>query len=703
MDIFRKKFLDEATENVNSIEEQLLILESSPEDKDILVKIFRSMHTLKGAGAMFGFTHISEFTHIMENIYDKLRNGETPFNKEIMDITLAAVDHIRNLINEAEIPFESIQNTHRNLIERMTQIAGNKVIESVSIPIKQDIKKENTQTSESTYYIVFQPKERIMDNGTNPLYILDEIAGLGKSYAIPHMNKIPDFDTLDVTACYIHWEVFLSTNKDVNDIANVFIFVEDDANIEIHKLSDKNLLDIPDFLDFLNIEKKTGQDIGISNIQKKVSSIKSAKPTVISNNEKTVPELKKNIQEPTLSISNKQKILPKLKDNSISSIRVASEKLDELMNMVSELVITQARLSLYSEKDGNAELTNISENIQKLSRHLRDITFSIVLIPIESLVTRFNRLVRDLSSELKKEVVFVTEGTETELDKTIIENLTDPLLHILRNSIDHGIEDAQIRVSANKPAKGTIMLKAFYSGTNVVIQIIDDGAGINPDRIKEKALSKNLIQPNINYSNKELFDLIFLPGFSTAQNVSDISGRGVGMDVVKKKITDIRGEVEIDSIVGKGTTITLKLPLTLSIIDGLLTLVGDTYFVIPLSIISKLHSEKHDIIKNLRNQLLVFDGKQIPFYYLRKEFNMPESNFKIDQIVIVNYEDQQVGLVVDLVLGEYQAVLKPLGKHYKGQELVSGATILGDGTVALVLDTQKTVKYCTKKYLHSEA
>jgi two-component system chemotaxis sensor kinase CheA len=300
--------------------------------------------------------------------------------------------------------------------------------------------------------------------------------------------------------------------------------------------------------------------------------------------------------------------------------------------------------------------------------------------------------VRDLSNELKKDVSFVIEGAETELDKTIIENLADPLMHILRNSMDHGIESPEARVKAGKPRQGKILLKAFYSGANVHIQVSDDGAGIDTEIIKSKAIAKGIISPDAILSRKEILDLIFIPGFSTADKITDLSGRGVGMDVVRRKISDIRGEVEVESEVGHGTTLTIKLPLTLSIIDGLLVKICNTHYIIPLAVVDKIYAVEHRKLMKAFNNVLILDGEQIPFFNLRQEFNEPESDALMEEIVVVRFEDKQVGIAVDTVLGEYQAVLKPLGKHYKRQEIISGATILGDGTIALVLDPNKTIK-----------
>ena len=372
------------------------------------------------------------------------------------------------------------------------------------------------------------------------------------------------------------------------------------------------------------------------------------------------------------------------------------------MNLVSELVTTQARLTLFAENDGNTELLAIAENVQKLSRQLRDNAFGIVLIPIENMLTRFQRLVRDLSKELRKDVIFEAEGTDTELDKTIIENLTDPLMHILRNSLDHGIEQPHVRAAKGKPEQGKILLKSFYSGANVIIQVFDDGAGMDPSIIRSKALQKGLINADMVMTKKEILDLIFIPGFSTAANVTDVSGRGVGMDVVKRKIADIRGEVDVESEINVGTTLTIKLPLTLSIIDGLLVKIDETYFVIPLTVIDKIYAVEHSKLIKAFNNTIVLEGEQISFFYLRKEFDFEESNLFFEQAIVVRYEDKRIGLVVDSVVGEYQAVLKPLGKHYKRQEIISGATILGDGTIALVMDTNKAIKHFAYKTISVE-
>ncbi len=682
MDNFRIKFIEEATEHINDLEGTLLELEQDPENKDLIEKVFRIMHSLKGGGAMFGFERISEFTHNLENIYDLVRNGEMFVSKDLLDVTLAAVDHLKNLLDDSKSEQATVFEQHNTLLHKINTILESKNAINITKEIskeksKTEILKNTIATQAPTYYILFQPSENIFDNGTNPLYLMDELYNLGQAIIIPHFTRIPEFSELIPTHCYTYWEIILSTSHPFNTISDVFIFVEDECHIDIHKISDYNILENNEFYSFIQQAVENKADIGINNIQQIASRINA---TIM---------LKEKKSNEKLNVS---------KENIISSIRVSSEKLDILMNLVSELVTTQARLSLFAENNNNNELIAIAENVQKLTRQLRDIAFSIVLIPIENLMTRFQRLVRDLSQELKKEVQFVAEGTETELDKTIIENLTDPLLHILRNSLDHGIEEPAIRVKNGKPRQGTIKLKAFYSGANVHIQISDDGAGIDPEKVKQKAISKGLISPDAVLSQKEILDLIFLPGFSTASNVTEVSGRGVGMDVVRRKIADIRGEVEVESKLGVGTVTTIKLPLTLSIIDGLLVKIADTFYIIPLSSVDKIYAAEHNKVVGTFNQLIVLDGQQLPFFYLRHEFELENNNAPIEQVIVVRYEDKRIGIVVDSVVGEYQAVLKPLGKYYKNQEIISGATILGDGTIALVIDTNKAIKYFARKY-----
>ncbi len=685
MDNFKKKFVEEATDLINDLEGALLSLEQDPEDVENIQAVFRIMHTLKGNSSMFGFDKIDAFTHELETIYDLIRNDKLKLSENILNLTLASVDHLKVLlIQDENLTDEAIQD-HKNLLDRINKINKTDTKSEIVAEVVHDINKEEVTSviddTADTYYIHFDPNLDIFKNGTNPLYLIDELFTLGKCLAIPYFKKFPEFENIEENSCYTYWDIFISTTEEVNSLTDVFIFVEDECQLDIHKLADVNLLENSDFVEKINELKIHEKEINIDEIERFVKELakKEVKPKVVN--------AKKDVVQ---------------RENTISSIRVSSEKLDELMNLVSELVTTQARLSLYAEESGKTELLAISENVQKLSRQLRDNAFSIVLIPIENVLTRFQRLVRDLSSELKKDVVFVAEGAETELDKTIIESLSDPLLHIIRNSLDHGVEEAYEREQKGKDPQAKILLKAFYSGANVIIEIHDDGRGIDPDKIFEKAVNKGIISKDAVLSRKEILDLIFLPGFSTAHKITEVSGRGVGMDVVKRKISEIRGEVDVDSVLGDSTTISIKLPLTLSIIDGLLVKIADNYYVMPLSVVDKIYAVEHTKLVNTFNNVVIVDNEQIPFYYLREEFDLEEGTETFEQVIIVKYEEKQIGLVVDYVVGEYQAVLKPLGKHYKDQEMISGATILGDGTVALVMDTNKIIRQFSTQKINLE-
>ncbi|HOP04203.1 MAG TPA: chemotaxis protein CheA [Tenuifilaceae bacterium] len=672
MDNFKKKFVEEAVDLIDGLEKSLLALEESPDDMTLVQQVFRVMHTLKGNSGMFGFDLIDAFTHEMETIYDLIRNSKLKVTREVLDVTLASVDHLKVLLNEDNYNDPLVQENHAELLRKVASIINADMDVEQVVNSPEEVKVQEADNGESTYYIFFDPIKEIFNNGTNPLFLLDELHSLGETFVYAHLNKVPPIAEIDPELCYTYWEVLLATKADINSISDVFIFVEDDCSLDIQKISETNLLTHKSFINKVKELAKSQRDVGFNTIQNLVKEVSSRSINEIS--------------------TQKKKEKSATKDASISSIRVSADKLDMLMNLVSELVTTQARLSLFAEENSVPGLMPIAENVQKLSRQLRDTAFSIVLIPIENMLTRFQRLVRDLSSELGKEVAFITEGADTELDKTIIESLADPLMHILRNSLDHGIEEAAERKRKGKPTQGKIILKAFYSGANVMIQISDDGAGINPEIITEKAIAKGIISADRKLSKREVLDLIFLPGFSTARTVTDVSGRGVGMDVVKRKISDIRGEVEVDSDLGAGTTITIKLPLTLSIIDGLLVKVDETHFIIPLSVVDKIFAVEHKKIVSTFNNVVVLDGKQVPFFYIRREFDHPEAEQVYEQVIVVNFEEKSVGLVVDTVIGEYQAVLKPLGKHYKNQDMISGATILGDGTVALVMDTNKIIK-----------
>ncbi len=673
MDRFQKKYIEEAQDLIISLETSLLLVEKEKENPELVEEVFRIMHSLKGGSSMFGFEKISDLTHNLESAYDIIRTEKIAITEELLDISFLAVDQLKLLILQGNNLNAETSEKQKKLLENIQHVLEN-------LEVKNENYKNSTKNTEklsinqqATFLIKFKPKHDIFDNGTNPLYILDELATDSRVKLIVNVSNLPELEQLTETKCYTSWSIIITGKLSDEDIANIFIFIEDDAEISITQLADENLFENTEFLKLISNDSI---DIDL----------------IIAFNKKKKEEIELKQTDTGKQLKNK------INEVSISSVRVNSDKLDSLLNIVSEIVTNQARLNLLIEENTkNTALINITEDFNKLSRQLRDIAFDISLVPLESILVRFKRLVRDLAGEQNKQIEFKTEGVDTELDKTIIEHLVSPIMHTIRNSIDHGIESKEERLAKGKPEIGKIILKAYHSGPNVIVQINDDGRGIDPNLILKKAIDKEFVQPNAKLTDKQIINLIFKPGFTTASKVTDISGRGVGMDVVKRKIDEIRGEVEIDSIVGEGTTITIKLPLTLSIIDGLLIEINETKYILPLPEVRKIFEVEHSkMVKNF-NEIIVYQGEQIPYIYLRKEFDIITEPPELESGIIINYEGKKIGLIVDNVLGEYQAVLKPLGYFFRKQEFISGASIFGDGTVSLVLDTNKIIKLFSKK------
>lgn len=676
IDKFRAKFVEESKDNIQDLEEALFMLENDVNNIELIERIFRAMHSLKGGGAMFGFDDLSEFTHHLETIFDWVRNNKLKVTTDLISLTFSAIDQINYLLQKGNLTEESDKIDLQNFIKRLQSFLNSSDVESSAIKSfnqdssqKEETAIESETQQQSTYLITFIPQIDLLQNGTNPLFLMDDLNSLGETIPIAYTHKIPSLDLFDPTSNYCVWQVILSTSESENDIKDVFIFVEDECDLSIDLIGKKSLVNEKSLLD--EVEKARKNNILI----KKESVFQ----------EEWMQAGEEKIEQRT---STKKKVINT--DHKISSIRVSSEKIDELVTLVSELVTIQAQLSLYSENSEDPTILALSENIEKLSRQLRENAFDISLIPLQSELMRFQRLIRDLSKEQNKEIDFIIEGGDIELDKTIIENLTDPLLHILRNSIDHGIELPEERLKAGKSPKGIIVFKAYYSGANVIIEISDDGKGLDSAVILQKAISRGIVEEGKQLAEKEILDLLFMSGFSTRDQVTDVSGRGVGMDVVRRNISDIRGEVGIESEKGKGTIITIKLPLTLSIIDGLLVKVADNQYVIPINSIGKIHAIDVSKFKNTFNQSIEVEGELIPYVSLRKSFNLEErTDDKIVQMVVVEYDNRTVGVIVDGVVGEYQTVVKPLGRYLKQQDLLSGASIMGDGSISLVIDTSR--------------
>lgn len=678
MNSFIEKFKDEVNEYCERLESGLLLLENESENQQVIDEIFRIMHSMKGSGGMFGFDLISEVTHNLESLYDIFRSKKRHIDSEVISFTLNSIDGLQKLMtitpsNEEYILADKMKSDTKLQIER---ILG----ETDSASQEGSLGKETSAPSalnQQTWHISFVPNAEILKNGTNPIYLIDELNALGECNIQVNFEKLPALSDLDPEHCYISWSIFIATSENIETLKDVFIFVNTQAEIQFEKVSSQNVLSDESILaKFLNA--KFNKEIWAP--IEPVNSLPEAKPA---EKEELDVMLKSSAVIPKNSI---------FAQTTVDSIRVDSQKIDQYMNLVSELITAQSRLELIASKLNHPDLEAITENFEKLSRQLRENAFDMSLIPLESVAVRFKRLIHDLSKSLEKEVVLVTEGMETELDKNIIEKLVEPLLHIIRNSMDHGIENKQERLDKLKPAVGTIRIKASTAGSYVLIEIEDDGAGLDLMKIRRKAIEKGLIREEIRLNDDEIAHLIFEPGFSTAELVTDVSGRGVGMDVVKKRIQEMRGLIELSAEKDSYTRISIRLPLSLSIIDGLLTRVGEGYYVIPSSVIRKIHFIRQESLKKGFRQVVELEGVQLPYLNLYDEFVGDGKTPEEQHLIAVSLNNQLFGLVVDEVIHEYQAVIKPLGKLLNGKNAFSGASILGSGQLALVIDTNKMIK-----------
>lgn len=688
-------FREEAHELLTELETALLELETNSTDQELIGRVFRALHTIKGSGAMFGFEKISEFTHEVETVFDQVREGAFPASKELIDLTLLARDQILAMLDSPE---ENAEITGLKNIEIITLLkkltAGGSpetLRDAVESPKNAAGKADQpTPQVEKSYRIRFRPSPDIFLQGTNPILLLDELRQLGECHILAHTGTIPELKSLDPEKCYTGWDILLATNKGINSIKDVFIFVEDDSELNIETIEDEETPGID------NEPKKLGEiliergDLSPEKLDEILEEKKPIGEILVDAGLVSTEKVESALVEQQHIKETQEK---RQSTEQAASIRVASDKLDSLVDLVGEMVTVQARLSQTTSKVENAVLLAVSEEVERLTAELRDTAMSMRMVTIGTTFNKFRRLIRDLSGKLGKEVALTTEGAGTELDKTVIERLNDPMIHLIRNCMDHGIEMPAERKKLGKDPTGTIHLRAAHSGAYVLIEIIDDGGGLNREKILAKAVEKGLVTRENELSEKEIYNLLFAPGFSTAEKVTGLSGRGVGMDVVKRTIDALGGNIEINSIKDKGSTITLKIPLTLAIIEGLLVELGGDFFVIPLSSIEEcVELSREDVALSHGRHLAKVRGSLLPYIHLRQIFNIDGDVPEIQQIVVVYSDGRKVGFLVDKVIGQLQTVIKSLGKAYRNIEDVSGATILGDGTVALILDVLKLAK-----------
>jgi len=696
---FHEVFFEESLEGLDTMEDSLLSIGGASADSETINTIFRSAHSIKGGSGTFGFTDVTDFTHVMETLLDEVRDNKRQLDESLIELLLQSCDCLRGMIatlqSGGEVDngqsslliqqFEALLNidsTHQpKPIEKTdTNIVNNPqdmLMDSINTLLTDVDCEENSNTQQSQpadnendykiWRIVFKPEPQILLTANEPLRIFRELANLGSLKTITaYTENIPDFHSLAPDECHMHWALELESDTNSQAIEEVFDWVIDEC------------------------------ELTITQPQQKQQTIEDA-PTVIKDTtpSEVAADSTSQAPKPSQPAKNETPAETTVNTNTSSSIRVGIDKVDNLINLVGELVITQSMLSELGnnfEMDKIERLSNGLEQLLQNTKELQESVMRIRMLPISFAFNRFPRMIRDLATKTGKQVELQIHGENTELDKTVMEQISDPLVHLVRNAIDHGIEPAEVRQQSGKPEQGVIGLDAYHQGGNIVIEITDDGKGIDRTTVLNKAVEKGLIEKAdcSEMTDSDAFDLLFAPGFSTAAVVSDISGRGVGMDVVKRNIKALGGRIQIESELGKGSTFRIHLPLTLAILDGQLVRVGQETYVIPLISIVESLQIKPDLVNHVSGNMVLYRLREdnVPIIPIYQQFNIEADTTELDNalLVVVETEGEKVGLLVDDLLAQQQVVIKNLQDNFQQVPGISGATILGDGSVAMILD-----------------
>ncbi|MDT8404578.1 chemotaxis protein CheA [Sulfuriflexus sp.] len=662
---FHQTFFEESFEGLDIMETELLGLDIGDTDIDVINTIFRAAHSIKGGSGTFGFNDVAEFTHVAETLLDEMRDGVRPVTQTAVEILLKSVDIIRGMLTALRDEGEMDAAQVAEVKAELDSLLGDKGAEASSAPVADDTGSSIT----STWTIRFKPHTEMLRTGNDPVRMLRALADLGDLDVRVNISDLPGFNDLNPEDAFLSWEMSLNGEVTEADILEVFEWVDDECDLEITAAATAT-----------SAENVSPESVAAS----LATTVKDSATATVSAKEATVPAARTS--KPA-------------KTSETTSIRVDIDKVDEIINLVGELVITQSMLGQMGgdfEETRNidtARLEKLREGLGQLERNTRELQESVMrirMLPISFVFSRMPRLIHDLSGKLDKKVNLVITGEHTELDKTVMEKIGDPMVHLVRNALDHGLETPERRVAAGKSETGTLNLNAYHQGGNIIIEIFDDGAGLNREKIHRKAIERGIITADDNLTDEMIEDMIFHPGFSTADQVSDVSGRGVGMDVVRKNIKALGGKVEVKSEEGAGAKFTIRLPLTLAILDGQLVRVGDDTYVIPLiSIIESIQvNPEHVNAVAGKAELYKLRNEYIPVIRAHRIFGMHEEENELAGrlMVVVEGDGHRAGVIVDDLLAQQQVVIKSLETNYRRVEGMSGATILGDGTVALILD-----------------
>ncbi|CAG1023326.1 two-component system, chemotaxis family, sensor kinase CheA [Methylococcales bacterium] len=693
-------FTIESSELLVDMEAGLMALETLEDPAETINAIFRAAHTIKGSSGVFGLDHIVRFTHVLESVLDKLRDGKLGICSELIAALLPCCDHLNLLVREiADGRLE--ENPEYSVIGRQLLQALLPYLEpSAAAETRVSTVPDNSERVQSlggdkiesgNWHLFLQFHPNCLRDGMDPLSFIRYLTTIGE---IVHLttfsHTMPEAEQMDPESNYLGFEIVLKSDADKATIDGAFDFVRDGSHIHILPLENR----IPYYVELIESLTEDNAQLGELLIKSGVITQRELEDGLKAQTDRIeaqqpsqrIGEIlveKQVVQQPIVSAAlEKQKQLKDNKARENQSIRVDAERLDKLIDLIGELVISTAAASLRGMKTGDVALQEANANVISLVEEVRDSALQLRMVPIGTTFSRFQRVVRDVSKELGKDIKLVISGAETEVDKSVVEKIGDPLMHLVRNAMDHGIERAEVRAERGKPVQGTLRLNAYHSSGNIVIEVGDDGGGLDRDKIMAKAVERELIPAGATLSDQEIYALIFEPGFSTADQVSSLSGRGVGMDVVKRNITELRGIIHVDSQPGQGTTLRIHLPLTLAIIDGFLVGVGDTSYVIPLDRVV----ECVELPVDDNRDYMELRGEVLPFIRLRQLFHKTGPVSRRQNIIVVEHLDLKAGLVVDRLMGELQTVIKPLGKLFGHVQGLGGSTILGSGEVALIID-----------------
>lgn len=711
-------FSDEADDLLGVAEQALLNLDDLNDVEETVGDLFRTFHTIKGAAGLFGLNSIVDFTHVVESLLGKIREGEISVDEEMVSLFLASRDHleklVENALSDADGLDEDLKNIDDELLAKLNACMGNS-------PAKDEATQSTTESTvteeidnegvvNKNWHISLRFGPNALRNGMDPASFIGYLSKIGEIKSVTLIDDaIPEWNSFDAENCYLGFEIVLiapNTTKEI--IQEVFEFVQDDCKISIlppHSHIEayiKMIEDLPEedmrIGDILLAcgALTQGEKDDVLNRQDHLTN-----KVMASGEDTKVPPLgvvaveQQVVQQEVVDAAlKKQNQLKQQNAKAQQTIRVNALKLESLVNLVGELVIGTANSELNARRLADSSLSEAMENLSRLVEEVRDTALGLRMVQIGETFNRYKRVVREVSRDTGKDIDLIINGADTELDKTLVEKIGDPLMHLVRNAIDHGIESPEKRMAAGKSAKGTVNLDAFHDSGSIVIQIRDDGGGLSKERILKKAMEKGLIQENQQLSDQEIYRLIFGAGFSTADKVSNLSGRGVGMDVVRRNIEALRGHVEIESEEGEGTTISIRLPLTLAIIDGFQVRVGEAQYIVPLDMVDECIELNESLRgKDEQANYVNLRGEILPFVHLSDLFGASEQidDKHRDNIVVVEFAGKKAGFVVDELLGEHQTVIKPLGQVFKNLKGISGATILGSGEVAMIIDIPEMV------------